>query len=145
MRRRQILEAALGAYILFIFTIAVCCFPTPNPVPNIVPFRSIIGDWKTGGWPFIVDFIGNIVAFVPMGFVPPLIRRRSIRAWQVALFGVSLSLAIELAQYIGGQRTSDIDDLILNTAGTMVGYSWYSVWSRGNRTCDDLATSGSSP
>ncbi len=70
----------------------------------------------------MVNFLGNIVAFVPMGLIPPLIRRRPTSAWQVAIFGFSLSLAIESGQCVSGRRVCDVDDLILNTAGTVLGY-----------------------
>ena len=38
------------------------------------------------------------------------------------LFGLSLSLAIEGGQYLSGRRVTDVDDLILNTLGTLLGY-----------------------
>jgi len=37
-------------------------------------------------------------------------------------FGLSLSLAIEGGQYLSGRRVTDVDDLILNTLGSLLGY-----------------------
>ena len=75
------------------------------------------------GWQeFVVNFIGNIVAFMPMGLIPPLILGRRTKLWHVALFGLSLSLAIEGGQYLSGRRVTDVDDLILNTLGSLLGY-----------------------
>ena len=57
-----------------------------------------------------------------MGFLPPLIRVRRTAAWQVALFSLALSMSIEVSQYVSGIRWADVDDLILNTLGGMLGY-----------------------
>ena len=87
-----------------------------------MPSRSIIHDWKHGGWGFVVNFAGNLVAFMPMGLLPPLIRVRRTALWQVALFSLSISLTIEVGQYVTGRRVPDVDDLILNTLGGVMGY-----------------------
>lgn len=120
--RQVVLLVLLVFYIAFIFDIALLHFPATNPLPNLVPFRSIMSDWRSGGWPFVINFVGNVVAFVPMGLLPRLINRRPMRLWQVALFGLSLSLLIEVSQYVSGRRVPDVDDLILNTFGAAVGY-----------------------
>lgn len=71
--------------------------------------------------------IGNLLAFVPLGVLVPLaLRRRSVLLVIVAALG--LSTAIELAQFListaGGfnYRTADIDDVIVNVAGAVLGY-----------------------
>ena len=122
MRRRIILAVLLLAYIAFLFDLALLRFPSTHPVPNFVPFRTIIGDWTAPWQEFVVNFIGNIVAFVPMGLIPPLILGRRTKLWHVVLFGLSLSLAIEGGQYLSGRRVTDVDDLILNTLGSVIGY-----------------------
>jgi glycopeptide antibiotics resistance protein len=122
MKRRIILVVLLFAYIIFLFEIALFRFPSTNPAPNFVPFHTMIGDWISGGWEFVINFIGNIAAFVPMGLIPPLILGRRAKLWHVVLFGLSLSLAIEEGQYLSGRRVTDVDDLILNTLGSLLGY-----------------------
>ena len=42
--------------------------------------------------------------------------------WHVAVFSLSISFVIEVGQYISGRRVPDVDDLILNTLGGMLGY-----------------------
>lgn len=69
---------------------------------------------------FLINFWGNIAMFLPIGFFPPLLWRRA-RWWQVVPAGCLLSLAIELMQ-IPIHRGTDVDDLWLNTLGTLVGY-----------------------
>jgi glycopeptide antibiotics resistance protein len=122
MTRRIILAIVLGVYIIFLLDIALFHFQASHPRANWVPFRSIIHDWRNGGWGFVVNFVGNLVAFLPMGLLPPLIRPRRTTLWQVALFSLSISFAIEAGQYISGRRVPDVDDLILNTLGGVLGY-----------------------
>src|SRR5688572_29311437 len=121
-RRRIVLTAVFIAYVLFLFEIALLRFPIADPRPNFVPFRSILHDWRGGGRNLVINFVGNLVAFLPMGLVPPLILRR-LTLRQVALFSLTLSLMIEVLQFLTGHRVADVDDLILNTAGGLLGYA----------------------
>ena len=77
----------------------------------------------------MINFVGNIVAFVPMGFMPPLIFKRSIKLRDVLVFSLCFSLLIESGQLISGRRVPDVDDLILNGLGGVLGYV-LSVWVR---------------
>ena len=83
MTRRNILAILLIAYIVFLLDIALFQFPADNPTANVVPFRTIVQDWSHGGWMFVINFVGNIVAFVPMGLLPPFIRKRQTKLWHV--------------------------------------------------------------
>ena len=122
MWRRRILAFVLTAYVIFLLDIALFRFLGNDPGSNLVPFRSIIRDWTIGGWPFVINFVGNIVAFVPMGLLPPFIFERRVRLWHVLVFSLGLSLVIEGGQLSSGRRTPDVDDLILNSLGGCVGY-----------------------
>jgi glycopeptide antibiotics resistance protein len=132
MIRRFILAALLAAYLVFLFDLAWLRFLATNPKPNWIPFHSMIGDWRNGGRAFVVNFLGNIVAFLPMGLLPPHIVRRRTTIWQIALFSLAISLAIETGQFFSGRRVPDVDDLILNTVGGVLGY----VLSRNGRRLD---------
>jgi glycopeptide antibiotics resistance protein len=130
MSRRGMLAIVLIAYLVFLLDIALFRFPADHPTANFVPFRSIIDDWYHGGWPFVINFVGNIVAFVPMGLLPPLIFKRPTKLWEVLVFTFSLSLLIEGGQLISGRRVPDVDDLILNVLGGLLGYLlvlWHSL------------------
>ncbi len=122
MWRRRILAFVLTAYLIFLLDIALFQFPGAHPEANLVPFRSIIRDWNVGGWPFVINFVGNIVAFVPMGLLPPFIFERRVKLWHVLVLSLGLSLVIEGGQLYSGQRTPDVDDLILNSLGGCLGY-----------------------
>jgi glycopeptide antibiotics resistance protein len=132
MIRRFLLAALLAAYLVFLFDLAWLRFLATNPKPNWIPFHSMIGDWRNGGREFVVNFLGNIVAFLPMGLLPPHIVRRRTTIWQIALFSLAISLAIETGQFFSGRRVPDVDDLILNTVGGVLGYGL----SRNGRRLD---------
>ncbi len=71
------------------------------------------------GWQ--MNLIGNIAMFVPVGIFLPLCFRKLDRVWKVTLAGFGWSLLIELSQLLFYERNSDVDDLILNTAGAFLG------------------------
>ena len=73
---------------------------------------------------FIINFLGNICIFMPIGFMLPLLWKRLDGFWKVALIGLGTSLFIETTQLFQ-VRSSDIDDLWLNTLGSMLGYVVY--------------------
>ncbi len=132
MTRRTFLGILLIAYLIFLLDIALLRFPTDRPSVNLIPFRSMANDWHTGGWPFVVNFVGNIVAFVPLGLLPPLVRKRPTALWQVALFSLAISLSIEGGQLVSGRRVTDVDDLILNTLGGALGYFLSGRWKNAS-------------
>jgi glycopeptide antibiotics resistance protein len=120
----MILALVLLAYVALICDLALFQFPAKQrPAPNLVPLRSIAHDLSSGSRrALVVNFVGNIVAFLPMGALPPLIFRSRTRLWHVLLFSLALSLTIEVSQYASGRRVPDVDDLILNTLGGAIGY-----------------------
>ncbi len=67
-----------------------------------------------------VNLLGNVVIFAPLGFLPPLLWPRW-RKGRSILLGVGVSAFIELVQPLVG-RTRDVDDLILNTLGALLGW-----------------------
>ena len=75
------------------------------------------GNWKY----FAYLFGGNIIWFAPAGFLARLWGGRLPHA---LLAGFLLSLVIETAQFVLGSGVSELDDLILNTLGALVGYAF---------------------
>lgn len=91
---------------------------------NLIPFKVIWETWhelfENGNVRyFIINFLGNILIFIPFGLLFPFIWRTSGR--RVILFGLATSLFIECAQLFLA-RGSDVDDLLLNTLGTAMGF-----------------------
>ena len=90
---------------------------------NLEMFSDLISVYRHNVYTFIYLCVGNIVTFIPFGFlVLPLFRGKNNRAFLLTLlFGFLLSLTIELAQWAFGVGVSEIDDLILNTFGVALG------------------------
>jgi glycopeptide antibiotics resistance protein len=72
--------------------------------------------------------IGNSVMLLPLGIFIPLLFRRVSGFVPVFLICLLVSVCIELMQLITSYRSTDIDDVMLNTAGAIVGYILYSVF-----------------
>jgi len=86
------------------------------------PFQEILRGLRGGPWVFFM-LLGNIGMFLPLGFFPALLWRRP-RWWKSLLIGFSASVTIEFVQFFIG-RSTDIDDVILNTTGALLGYWLY--------------------
>ncbi len=132
-------EIGVVTFLLFmtaLFSQTVLTFLYTGPVVtrsfsyvNLIPFRVFQDNYyaitELNFWqPFIINFLGNICIFIPIGFMIPLLWGRFNRFWKVAFIGLSISLFIEITQ-LSQARSSDIDDLWLNTVGSMFGYGVY--------------------
>lgn len=73
----------------------------------------------------ILNFAGNTLMFVPVGIVYPIVYKKLDTHTKVITAGVGFSLTIELLQLPFYDRVSDIDDLILNSLGYVLGYLVY--------------------
>ena len=73
----------------------------------------------------LLNFIGNTAMFIPIGIIWPSVYRKLDTHKKVIAAGVGFSLFIEILQLPFYGRASDIDDLILNTAGFVIGYGIY--------------------
>lgn len=76
-----------------------------------------------------VNLIGNVIMFVPFGFLLPLLWKKLQRFWLVGCIGAGGSCFIECVQLFI-DRSVDIDDVILNTAGVVLGYFLLWTWIR---------------
>lgn len=98
---------------------------------NITPFRTMLIYFHSNGYVddwgsvSIVNLLGNMFMFSPIGFFIPLLWRKLDSFWKIAFIGVGVTLCIEGVQYFIG-RSTDIDDVILNAVGVMMGY--YAFW-----------------
>ena len=72
---------------------------------------------------------GNVLWFIPFGFGLPSLRRTKIAAWRVIGWGLLLSLAIESLQFVLVSGVADIDDVIFNTIGTILGLGLWRLLS----------------
>lgn len=88
---------------------------------NLKPFQTIRFYLFSHRVPTIVAFrniAGNILAFMPIGILIPLLRR-DLSLGLTILVGFGLSACIEVTQFVTGLGSADIDDIILNVFGAM--------------------------
>ena len=130
-RTDRAVAGLLAAWTAFLIWLTLFTFPKREPGFNLTPFSSIRNDWSIGGRELIVNFVGNVVAFLPIGILPALaFGRARVSLASVTLAGATLSLLIESAQYVSGRRMADVDDVLLNTIGTALGFVLYDTFRR---------------
>ena len=79
---------------------------------------------RTGSWKlFLLNVVGNIVVFMPLGAFLPKLFIRCRKLLTVALLSLELSFVIEVTQLVTRVGSFDVDDLLLNMLGGMLGYS----------------------
>lgn len=79
---------------------------------------------------FLLNVVGNVAAFIPCGFFLPIVSRRSRRWYNAILICFGLSLCIEVTQLVCKVGSFDVDDLLLNTAGGIIGFISYRIVQR---------------
>ena len=90
---------------------------------NLKPFIFLF-DYPTTR-EVLINLIGNTAMFIPLGIVWPAVFKKLDAHWKVIAAGAGASLCIELLQLPFYSRSTDIDDLILNSAGFLMGYGIY--------------------
>ena len=89
---------------------------------NLIPFLEIRRFWiyreQLGVLAVFSNIFGNVIGFIPYGFILPVIAHKCRSGFFIILSGFSLSLVVEVV---------DVDDLILNTLGAAIGYGMFAV------------------
>lgn len=102
-----------------------------NDSINLIPFKTIytylFTEQDMAAWKNVcqLNILANIGLFLPFGFLLPFIKKKNT-AYKIILTGMFMSVFIEVMQIFIG-RSSDIDDVILNTLGTTFGYLCYRI------------------
>lgn len=116
------MQTLFGVYILFgLYCVAIFAlvgFPNIKSrnidvSMNVIPFIDMASD--------SVNACLNVLLFVPFGFLLPVLWSKFRSVKECAMMGCITSCIIEISQ-IFTFRTTDINDLITNTAGTIIGY-----------------------
>lgn len=98
-----------------------------NPFHTISHFCSS----HIKGQDFLLNIIGNIFVFSPFGWLGISLSKFEKIAPLTILF-VSFITLLEFLQYITGRGTADIDDVLLNTVGMLIGYAILQIFTKGN-------------
>jgi glycopeptide antibiotics resistance protein len=99
--------------------------PLPGQVvdDNLVPFHTLAIYWRNLGSEFwLRNLFGNLLLLLPLGLLGPIALPFLDRWWRVALVALLVSAAIELTQLAVPDRSADIDDVIVNVVGAVIGF-----------------------
>jgi glycopeptide antibiotics resistance protein len=98
---------------------------------NFTPFKTIFPllSGRTNHLIAMVNLFGNIVPFMPVGFLAPLVY--SSMTWQKALvLAMAVGLTMEGMEVVFRVGIFDVDDILLNAFGVMIGYWAYATLSQ---------------
>lgn len=93
--------------------------PIFNPEINLIPFKDGLE----------ISAILNVIFFMPFGFLLPTLWRKFRSFLPTLWYGLIFSLVIELSQLFVPYRATDINDLIMNTLGAVLGWIVFSLLS----------------
>ena len=120
---KESIAVGLFVYLIMLFTQTFIMNSGENSI-HLIPFEVITAqihniydnayNWK----PFIFNVVGNICVFIPVGIMISYLLENNFK--RTILYCLIISLFIETVQ-IPLERTTDIDDIILNTTGAFVG------------------------
>ncbi|QIL75331.1 VanZ family protein [Hymenobacter sp. HDW8] len=94
---------------------------------NYIPFQSTYNYYFTLGlnsrrevYYFIANVLGNVILFLPLPAIISLVITHKIK-YNILLVSLCLSVFIEITQYIFKVGVADIDDVLLNMVGAVLG------------------------
>lgn len=101
--------------------------PLVFDITRIVPFRInfIPIVYMFGYHGAKINFIGNIAMFIPVGIIWPIVFKELNTHKRVIAAGIGFPLCIEMLQLLFYDRVTDVNDLLLNSLGFLIGYGIY--------------------
>lgn len=133
--RREPRAYFLKLLVLSIYVAGVFYFTGAGTLYNIRQYGMSPEVWAFSLAPFsapsfdVTAYLLNVVLFLPLGFLLPLLWPAYGRFFRVLAAGAVFSLLIELSQMLN-IRSTDIDDLLLNTLGAAAGFLLYRLYAR---------------
>lgn len=133
-----------GKIILFVAYLAALCYflffaeslgrgATGTYRYNLVPFREIMRYIRhhtaIGFWGVALNILGNIAAFIPFGVFLELLSEGRMRLGAVLILSLECSVIVEVLQLLTTFGSCDVDDVILNTCGGVLGYVCYRLFA----------------
>lgn len=104
---------------------------------NLQPFREIGRFWRwrkeLGFAAVFTNLAGNVLGFLPFGAILPVLNSRARNFFVIILLCFEFSLLVECAQLILKVGSFDVDDLILNTFGGLLGFLIFTVCNHMRR------------
>ena len=123
------LGAALACYgVVLAYTVYFCRPPGSRSGVDLTLFGTLGGPQSNA---YVVE---NVLLFIPFGVMVPM-RFRWLRRFSDCVFmGMVCSIFIETIQYFTGRGFTQLDDVVMNTLGTICGYLIYYAFVCAGRT-----------
>jgi glycopeptide antibiotics resistance protein len=94
---------------------------------NVIPLKTIkqyiINRNHYNADTLIKNLLGNIVLFIPLGIFIPILNKKFFKIKLFVISTAAILLSVELIQMLTKVGSFDIDDIILNTVGAMIGFA----------------------
>lgn len=120
-KAKCIQEELILQYILLIFVVAVISrSPVLEYQYSVIPLWSYF-EMFSGSYLYMREIISNVIFFMPLGLLCRLRKKEKLK--KILLFGIIVSGSVELSQLLLKRGMCEFDDIISNTAGTLIGYS----------------------
>ena len=120
-RWKDILLLFLIVYILYIYSSTLFCRDVVEERRmELMPF------WSYAHPGLFEENVMNVLVFLPVGVLTG-ITIKGVKWWKVLLIGSCISISIELFQLLFQKGCCDVDDVIHNTLGCMIGYGLFSL------------------
>lgn len=120
-------------FLRVIFALYICAVFVVTGIGTIYDifrYKLAVADWELNLVPFhsgiTIGMILNVIMFVPLGFMVSAVFKQCRSIAQITMYGFIFSLLIELSQLLN-RRCTDIDDLLMNTLGAILGGLLYRI------------------
>ena len=124
-RRSLVLKVMFSLACSFIFVMTLFSRRVAEYEISLIPFLSYYKAYKANNIELWLQIIMNIAMYIPIGFALPGCFRTIDRLWKVLALVLICSVGIEAIQYIFSIGYSEVDDVMNNLFGTLVGYALY--------------------
>ena len=131
--RNEGLRLSAGLFLLLYVIVLYCSTvffrATSTTIHYPFDFFWHYKDFAHGRLLWLPEVIMNIAVFIPVGLALGLAFRKA-KGWQAVMAGMGVSVGIELLQWLFRKGFADVDDVMHNTLGCVVGYLLYRVLKR---------------
>ena len=114
----------------FVFVMTLFARTVSEHTITLKPFLSYCIAYETENAELWLQIIMNIAMYIPIGFALPGCFSRMNKLWKVLVLVLICSIGIETIQYIFSIGYAEVDDVINNMFGTLIGYSLYVIFER---------------
>lgn len=98
-----------------------------NLYVNLIPLKETILMFQQDLGTALYNILGNTIMFIPLGIFIPLLYKKKLNILHIILYSSFSSFLIEVSQIFTGFRSFDIDDIIINTIGSIIGFLIYKI------------------